>query len=101
VSVEPQAAGTGGNQRGEWLMPLIVLVVALAILAVLVFAGLSLLGGTAGETPSPSAAPTEEAATASAAAPTESEVAASPTDAGEETSVFDLEAGDCFSAESD
>lgn len=101
MSVEPQAAGTGGSPRGEWVMPLIVLVVALAILAVLVFAGLSLLGGTADETPSPSAAASEAAATASAVAPTETEVAASPTDAGEETSVFDLEAGDCFSAESD
>ena len=100
MSVEPHAAGTGGNQRGDWVIPLIVLVVALAIVAILVFAGLSLLGGTADETPHPSGAPSEASATASAVAPTESEAAASPTDSGE-TSVFDLEVGDCFSAESD
>lgn len=101
MSVEPQAGGSGSNERGDWVVPLIVLVVALAIVAVLVFAGLSLLGGTADETPSPSSAPSEAVATASAVTPTVSEAAASPTDAGEETSVFDLEAGDCFSAESD
>ena len=100
MSVEPQAAGTGGNSRGDWVMPLIVLVVALAIVAVLVFAGLSLLGGTAAETPIPADAPSK-AGTATEVAATESEVAASATDAGEETSVFDLEVGDCFSAESD
>lgn len=101
MSVEPQARGNGENRRGEWVVPLIVLVVALAIVAVLVFAGLTLLGGTADATPSPSSEPSEAAETASAAAPTESSAAASPTDSGEETSVFDLAAGDCFSAESD
>ena len=49
--------------------------------------------------------PAEPSATASSSASTEAstEPSASPTDAGEgeETSVFDLEVGDCFNAESD
>jgi hypothetical protein len=97
TSVPPSAP------RRDWVVPVIVLVIALGVVAALVIAGINLLGGDSGEpTPSPVAS-VSEAASPSASAPVESEAAASPTAApsGDETSVFDLEVGDCFSVDSD
>ena len=83
-------------------MPVIVLVIALAVVAALVIAGINLLGGDPDE-PTPSAVASGSEAVSPSASAVESEVAASPTAAptGEETSVFDLEVGDCFSVDSD
>lgn len=91
------------NAQRDWIVPVIVLVIALAAVAALVIAGINLLGGDS-DASAPSAAASESpAASASASAAVASEPAASPTAApsGEETSVFDLEAGDCFSVDSD
>jgi Septum formation len=91
------------SPQRDWVAPVVVLVIALAIVAALVIVGINLLGGDSSE-PTPSAVASESgSASPSASAAVETEVAASPSAAppGEETSVFDLEVGDCFSVDSD
>jgi hypothetical protein len=102
VPPSPPVSGSPQPQR-DWVVPIIVLVIALAIITALVILGLNMLGGDAGEsTPSP-AVSASQAASPSTSVPSESGGAGSPTPAvsGEETSVFDLEVGDCFSVDSD
>jgi hypothetical protein len=104
ISVEPSTnVPPAAPPRRDWVVPIVVLVLALAVVAALVIAGMNLLGGDAAEsTPSPTPS-ASVAASPSASAPAESEVAvsATPEASGEETSVFDLEVGDCFSVDSD
>lgn len=102
MEAPPEVPPPSSPQR-EWVLPVVVLVIALAVVAALVIAGLNLLGG-GGDDPTPSAgASGSEAASPSASAAIESEAAASPTapPTGEETSVFDIAVGDCFSVDAD
>lgn len=99
--MEPRTNGAPPRSR-DWIVPLIVLLVGLGVLVALVIGGLSLLRTS----PGPSASPSGHASaaiTASPSPPDETEAVATPTatGSGDETSVFDLEVGDCFSADSD
>jgi hypothetical protein len=100
--MEPPANRPAGPRSREWILPAIVLVAALAIVAVLVAVALILLGRPATSSASPSAVATEASAP-TASSPGESQVASSAPAAssGEEKSVFELEVGDCFSADRD
>ena len=79
------------------------LVIALAVIGALVIAGINLIGGDSDDPTASASASERETASPSASAALESEAAPSVTAAptGEETSVFDIEAGDCFSVDSD
>jgi hypothetical protein len=102
--MEPQTNGPAGSRSREWVLPLVVLVAALAIVAALVVVALTLLGrsATSSASPSPSAFATEVSVPTSSP-PGESQAASSAPAApsGEETSVFELEVGDCFSTDDD
>jgi hypothetical protein len=102
--MEPPANRPAGSRSREWILPAIVLVAALAIVALLAVVALILLGrpATSSASPSPSAFATE-VSVPTATPPTESQAASSAPAApsGEETSVFELEVGDCFSADRD
>jgi len=99
--MEAPTHGTPNTPSREWVLPLIVILVAVAILAAAVIGGLSFLGQSSSSA-SPSAF-SSRSTTASPSAPEETHLVATPTatSSGTETSVFDLEVGDCFSAESD
>ena len=103
--MEPPANRPAGSRSREWILPATVLVVALAIIAVLVVVALTLLGGPATSSVSPSrSAFATGVVVPTATSPGESQAAASSAPAapsGEETSVFELEVGDCFSADRD
>jgi hypothetical protein len=99
--MEAPTQGAPDTPSREWVLPLIVIIVGVGVLAALVIGGLSLLGR-----PSSSASPSAVATTSVSASPSSpEETQATPThtatSSGTETSVFDLEVGDCFSAESD
>jgi Septum formation len=102
MPVEAPTTVPPARPQRDWVVPIVVLVLALAVVAAVIIFGLNMLGGDSDPSPSPIET-TSEAASPSASAAAESEPAASPTAApsGEETSVFDLEVGDCFSVEAD
>jgi Septum formation len=91
------------SAQRDWVVPVVVLVIALAVVAALVIAGINLIGGDSDDPTASAAASERETVSPSASAAVESEVAASATAAptGEETSVFDIEVGDCFSVDND
>jgi hypothetical protein len=102
--VEPSTRGPAGSRSREWILPVIVLIAALAIVAALVILTFTLLGRSATSSASPSASVSAtEVSPPTATSPGQSEAASSAPAApsGEETSVFELEVGDCFSVDSD
>ena len=95
----PRNGEPGTASRRRALTP-IVLLVALGVLAAAVIGGISLLGESPSSSSRPS--PSSGVSTGSPSAPDETQAATTPTASpGAETSVFDLEVGDCFSASED
>ena len=99
--MEAPRNGAPGTASRERVLPVIVFLIALGVLAAVVIGGLSLVGQSPGSSVPPASSSAGSTASPSLAEETETAPTPTGTGPGAETSVFELEVGDCFSAESD